>query len=150
MSATKRLLEGGGDILGPRTTDPCIPYLTGFFDGEGSIRYTNTPELRITNTDLEILVVFWRRWGGSVVRTVRGTQRHRTQYVWSVCGDRACQATADMLEYLREKRGQAELLLLMRTLKPWERDDHRKTLSDMKHVDDLEREETILASSTTP
>lgn len=145
MSATSTTLVSatdGGPVV--REGDPDIPYLAGFFDGEGMFRYQNSPEARVSNTDLEIIACYWRRWGGSITRVEQSNPKWRTQYIWSVCGDAALAAIQDLLPYLREKRAQADLVLLMRTLKPWERDEPRAELSRLKRIDSRDKEGTIL------
>lgn len=132
---------------GPRDDDPSLEYLAGFFDGEGCVRFTTTPVLSITNTDLGILAAIWRRFGGALKRSKSDDRKPewRTQYAWWVCGQRAVDAGNELIPYLREKRMQ---LLTMKTIYKTpkrDRDELIAALSRLKRIDShhIEKESMI-------
>lgn len=66
-----------------------IWYLSGFFDGEGCIVIGNNGsiQLRVINTNIEILELFQKVFGGSVAK--RKQMVNKPQYSWSAYGDLA-------------------------------------------------------------
>ncbi len=127
-----------------RPGDPTIEYFAGFFDGEGSVSYGSSPLLRVNNTDLGILLAFYRRWGGTLCRVDSNVKNHRTLYTWRVSGEAAMKMAEDLIPHLREKWAQVDLLFTMRPLPPWQRTPLRKVLSHLKHIDSDEREKKLL------
>ena len=83
-----------------------VPYLTGFFDGEGCVTLgeNGSIALGIVNTNLPTLQLFQEVFGGSVAP--RKQMVNKPQYVWRVYGESAVKAATQMLECSIEKRDQ--------------------------------------------
>lgn len=91
-----------------------LVYLAGYFDGEGSICFTNrkAPQLKakIKSGDEEVLLLFSGCFGGSVF-PVKARRAHRQIYEWCVTNTQAQEVITTLLPYLRAKRYVAELAL---------------------------------------
>lgn len=83
-----------------------IWYLAGFFDGEGCvcISKNGSIQLRIINTNLEILKKFQQTFGGSLNN--RAQKVNKTQYSWSAYGDLALKLCYLFSPITLEKREQ--------------------------------------------
>lgn len=89
-----------------------LAYFAGFLDGEGCFAYYGSPRLTAVNTYLPVLKELQVAFGGTwMMRATRKSTDHRTCYSWSVHGDTAVKTISALLPYLREKRGQAQLVL---------------------------------------
>ena len=96
-----------------------LGYLAGIVDGEGYIganagndclhRFSRF-QLRVAMCDPQPAELLADLYGGAIQIHARPAGR-RTLFVWDSYGDRAAGVLADLLPYLRVKRGQAEALL---------------------------------------
>jgi hypothetical protein len=100
-------LAGRGSVL--------IPYLAGYFDGEGCVyiqrttkRLTNCLKISVQSSDLEVLQLFERTFGN---RLAKGRGVNRQLWKWEASGKRAQAVLAQLLPYLRGKRDVAELAM---------------------------------------
>ena len=100
-----------------------LNYLAGFFDGEGCICYYPKKNGKIidfraivTNTRLEILKIFYNKWGGKITekkRTEKDVFR-KTCYNWVVWA-KECEVFLKEIEpYLILKKEKAQRALLIR------------------------------------
>jgi hypothetical protein len=83
-----------------------VPYLTGFFDGEGCVTVSKNGSiaLGIVNTHLPTLQLFQEVFGGSVAP--RKQMVNKPQYVWRVYGESAVNVATQMIEFSMEKQDQ--------------------------------------------
>lgn len=98
--------------------DTGIIYLAGIVDGEGCInivkyhkenRYRYRLQLRVINTNRELVDWIKERWGGWITSRNRGSQR--TVYEWIVTDQAAEDMLAEMNGWLIVKRDQANIAL---------------------------------------
>ncbi len=99
--------------------DTDIIYLAGIVDGEGCInivkyhkgnRYRYRLQLRVINTNKELVEWIRDRWGGWIISRERDSKR-RTVYEWSIHNLAAGELLEDMIDYLIVKRDQANVAL---------------------------------------
>lgn len=83
-----------------------IWYLSGFFDGEGCVVIGNNGsiQLRVINTNLKILELFKKTFGGSIGK--RKQIVNKPQYVWSAYGDLSVKLCYLLASISIEKREQ--------------------------------------------
>lgn len=102
--------------------DPFLPYLAGFFDGEGSIGiYRNgravsggrTLRVQLTQTatraGTQLLEECQVRWGGSLCLMNR--EMKRTAYNWQASSGAGIRVLRDLRPWLRLKVEQADIVL---------------------------------------
>lgn len=111
-----------------------IEYLAGFFDGEGCVAYYGSPRVSMSNTYLPILKEFQERWGGSICEQKRKKEEahYKPKWIWQLSGDNAVACARDLIPHLYEKRSQARLMLVMRTMKKTERDQYKPLMAALK------------------
>lgn len=93
-----------------------IPYTAGFLDGEGCVglsiargRGNLRLHVDIANTQRAVLSKLQERWGGSVSRLSRGSERRKKSYYLRVSGHGAVRLLQAVFPYLLVKRRQALL-----------------------------------------
>jgi hypothetical protein len=88
-----------------------VEYAAGFFDGEGCVQVgkNGSISVRITNTNLQTLEEFQRKFGGTVLP--RRQRANKPQYVWSVYGDAAVEFAKTILPFCIEKHKAISLIL---------------------------------------
>ena len=95
-----------------------IIYLAGIVDGEGCInivkyhkdnRYRYRLQLRVINTNKELIDWIKERWGGYIYSKQK--PKLRTVYEWYVSDEAAEHLLCDLLNYLIVKRQQANIAL---------------------------------------
>ncbi len=86
-------------------------YFAGFFDGEGCVQVSKNGsiQLRITNTNLEILNYIKNVFGGSVGK--RSQIVNKPQYTWSAYGDLAVELSQKLFPICKEKGKQLQVAL---------------------------------------
>lgn len=102
-----------------------IPYLAGFFDGEGcvTIGVNGSIQLRVINTSEAVLQEFVKHLGGSV--KPRKQIVNKPQFHWSVYGPTAVEVAKTLVEHTLEKKQQ------LQTVINWY--SHRGTLNVISH-----------------
>lgn len=113
-----------------------LPYLAGFFDGEGSVTIhingtkksprgfspNHTLQVSIGNTDKIVLDQIFSVYGGSLQKRKVYNKNHRQMYQWTIrCGG-ALRFLGDILPYLRMKRKQVEIGINFQKTKGYRRD----------------------------
>jgi hypothetical protein len=90
--------------------DNILPYLSGFFDGEGCIYVSPNGSIncRVVNTGLPVLEMYKDLFGGSILN--RKQRTNKNQFVWSVYGDEAVYFLEDIFPFSLEKRSQMEIV----------------------------------------
>lgn len=98
-----------------------LPYVAGFFDGEGHIMITSyrTKEkylsyvlhVGVTNTNREILEQFAKVFGGRIFVKKSYSPMHRTSYRWALHCGTARDFLNKILRHLKLKKVQAELAI---------------------------------------
>lgn len=90
-------------------------WAAGFFDGEGSITPTTRNRLhlqiRITNTDVDVINFFQQRWGGEIITSRPPLSRRMAYQLHFYPPEKARKLLEDLLPYLQLKKAQAELAL---------------------------------------
>jgi hypothetical protein len=83
-------------------------YAAGLFDGEGyvSIRTDRRPTVRVTNTNIEVLLWLQDRWGGRI-SLYRERENRIACYYWTTRTDETAAFLEDILPYLIIKNGRA-------------------------------------------
>ena len=76
--------------------DTELAYAAGLFDGEGSISLvrqknnrSHSPQVAVASNDLEVLVWFRKRFGGSIVTKRPRKSTHSVSYDWRLTDRRA-------------------------------------------------------------
>jgi hypothetical protein len=114
--------------------DAFLPYISGFFDGEGSIGIyrngnTNGRALRVqltqnvTPDSTELLRECRERWGGSMALMNRSAKR--PAWNWQVSSSNGVRALMDMRPWLRLKAAEADLVLRFWDQRTFARRDSR-------------------------
>lgn len=95
-----------------------LAYMAGFFDGEGSLGVWKTGRgygyfsMQLTNTNRELVDLFFDRFGGSVTTRSPNIPSNKlskkTQYIWKAYSEKAWDAYYALEPYLREKRWKGE------------------------------------------
>ena len=100
-----------------------IAYLAGFFDGEGCVQIVAPHrtslfllQLSVNNTRREVLSIFRKRWGGSIVGPHNRGLNHKPAFTWKVDARHAEKVLRDLFPFLILKRRQAEVGLKFREL----------------------------------
>ena len=95
-----------------------VIYLAGLFDGEGCIFVSRQNSGRshylgvtITNTNVGVLKLAKRMFGGSIRQNSDSRKHRTTSWVWRIVSNQAENALKTLLPYLRIKRQEAELAL---------------------------------------
>lgn len=121
-----------------------LAWAAGYMDGEGCFSlhgYLRKGEAKaarftfqvvITNTHLPTLEWFAANFGGSVSKRGTVQDHHRATWRWVASGNTAAEFTTEVLPYLREKGGQAELFLLFRSLPRGTSDQKWSIIKTMK------------------
>lgn len=95
-------------------------WVAGFFDGEGSITTPRTmngiPQIRVTNTNLNVLKFIQERWGGEIItrgldEQKRPRQKKIVYQLHFYPPEKARRLLEDLAPYLQLKKLQAELVL---------------------------------------
>jgi hypothetical protein len=93
-----------------RATDGA--YVAGLFDGEGCVRWADTPRVSITSCWPHHLHWIKRTFGFGNVRLIPSqSPNHRTAYRWEASGKNAVTFLEAIRPFLREKAHQADLLI---------------------------------------
>jgi len=100
-------------VLGKTLTEVELAYLAGFLDGEGSFGfYSASPRVAVSNCYPPVLLYLSAAFGGKVWADVkRSNPMQRRLFRWAVFGDNARACCELVLDYLFEKKPQAEILL---------------------------------------
>jgi len=92
-----------------------LAYYAGFFDGEGSIMITHrtkkhyhTLEIRITNTNYQVLKQFEDCFGGGVYKGSVINWRYKPRWQWCISASKALAFLKLIYPYLRLKKKEAE------------------------------------------
>jgi hypothetical protein len=88
-----------------------LPYLAGFFDGEGSINLGHTLRLSVGQISRVPLEQLQSRFGGSMRVQQPGRNNRRPWHAWLVTGPRAEVALLAMLPWLGVKQWEARIAL---------------------------------------
>jgi hypothetical protein len=116
-----------------------LAYVAGLFDGEGCLTWAvRTPRATITSCYPHHLRWIRDSFGfGSVVNHARGTGTSRHSYRYQVYGSNCERFVSAIRPYLREKRHQADIILLLVNSMP--RTEYRRALqrglSEAKRVE---------------
>jgi hypothetical protein len=98
-------------------------YAAGFFDGEGHITIAfmlakrktlgTTYMMRVGASQNNPAPLLWlrERWGGSVLKCTRRTDRDHETYKWVLCSRKAAVFLIDVLPYLKIKQRRAGIAL---------------------------------------
>lgn len=98
-------------------------------DGEGCLRWNNTPTVEITNKHIGVLTMLSSYWGGNVRR------KGPDVYVWSLYGKRAIRFLKDVGKFSVVKFPQVfTLLLASQTRDRNKRNDYINHIKRLKHV----------------
>ena len=106
-----------GRRLLPKTKKLLDSYMAGIVDGEGAISLLCGSSgyyqcrLSVSNTCQELLEQVHLTYGGSEVRFVKGSEKHRQCYVWYVNGQAALPVLKLLLPFLIVKREHAKLAI---------------------------------------
>ena len=99
--------------------DSIVPYMAGFFDGEGCIRIARRNNggfdflMSATQVNVEPLKVFHERYGGMLIVQRKSLQnpKHRDCWVWKISSNASKIALTEMLPCLIVKKPQAIIAL---------------------------------------
>ncbi len=102
-----------------------ISYYAGFFDGEGCIMIKKPSktcmnyilEVRITNTYRPILEKFSSRFGGTIHKGIRRSERHKEKWQWCISARMAYEFLLVITPFLHLKKLEAELAIEFQGLK---------------------------------
>jgi hypothetical protein len=120
---------------GPKLTEGLLSYLAGYFDGEGCVRFDNTPVCSVASIYPYTLEVFRDCFNGAIGSEVRHST-HKKIYRWRAYGDNATAFLSEIHPYLREKRVQALLCLEIRKTPPGStRNGMIQQLNQTKHFE---------------
>ena len=106
-------------MIGGTTVDCCEwAYIAGIIDGEGTIALARvhpqempSPELSISNTNLEVLKWIQKRTGGRIQKKKAMKANHRDAYVLRLRRSHALRVLKIVIPFLLIKKQQAELLI---------------------------------------
>lgn len=117
-------------------TDRWAYYLAAFADGEGCFRWGGTARASVTNSYPWSLLAFQHFFGGKI-RTLTRIPDMKAVYEWEVSGAEARAYGKAISPFLREKRRQADLMVMAGTFPKGspERDQCLKTLKELKHYE---------------
>ena len=102
-----------------------LAYLAGIVDGEGSISIKTESKARpytiylaVTNTNYEMIRLFEDKFGGKVRKRnwskaskVKGSERWKDCYEWTLTKNLAAKAIVKLFPYIRIKKKQAVLVM---------------------------------------
>lgn len=99
-------------------------YAAGFIDGEGCITlhrrakevaHSNSDQYQmiviVSNTNIEPLLGFSERWGGTIRKLKRYQSHHRQRYNWRLSAHRSMKLLEDILPFLIIKKEVAKLCM---------------------------------------
>lgn len=119
-----------------RRTD--LAYIAGLFDGEGCIRWNDTPRISLTSCWPWHLNWISRKFGCGSVRTIRESgEKWKTAFRLEMSAGNALRFLAKVQPFLKEKRSQADIMLeLVKYPKgSAKRDRMLDRLKEMKRID---------------
>ncbi len=131
-----------------RWTEEDLIYLAGYLDGEGCFYIGEHHKIAISCSNTHKPTVEWlhRTFGGSFMQSHRQRKaNHRLIYTWQVVSKDALAVCTSVAPYLKEKMGQAVLLIALQQTKKYaggrvpfsvlrERDRLKTIFKGMKHV----------------
>lgn len=100
-----------------------IQYAAGFVDGEGCIGFAKTrtsifPRVLVTNTNLEILNEFKKKWGGDIKPLSLKKDNWKQGYYWRISWAKAVNFLSDIEPYLKIKNRQAHAVFAWDEIRP--------------------------------
>ena len=123
--STKRRIPRVGQ-LGRNTLNA---YAAGLLDGEGCVRWNQSPTIEITNKHYGVLIRMADKWGGSI------RLKSEDVFVWTLYSKKAIKFLNDVTPYTIIKYQQ--IVALLKAIKcPYKKDrlHHLRNLSRLKHV----------------
>lgn len=110
--------------------------MAGFFDGEGCVMFSGgTIRVVITNTYRPMLKWLEGAFGGTVLEMATGSGLgYRRLFRWQISGKNAATFLSDIVQYLGEKREQAEIALALPSIPPCERVPLLVRLAALKRI----------------
>lgn len=114
-----------GSQLGRNTLNA---YAAGLLDGEGCLRWNNSPTVEVTNKDFIVLTIMQHKWGGTVREKQEGI------YVWTLYGRKALKYLLCVARYSVIKHPQIVVLFKAANSTGNARLRNIKELKRLKHV----------------
>lgn len=98
-------------------------YAAGFVDGEGCINFAKTrlsiyPRVLVTNTNLQILQDFQKKWGGDINALSLRKENWKQGYSWRISWAKAVDFLSDIEPYLKIKKYQAHAVFAWDAIRP--------------------------------
>ncbi len=100
-----------------------LQYAAGFVDGEGCINFAKTrssiyPRVLVTNTNIEILKDFQKKWGGDIKQNFCKKDNWKPAYSWRISWTKAINFLSDIEPYLKIKKLQAHAVFAWAEIRP--------------------------------
>lgn len=129
------------------TDNEFIAYVSGFCDGEGCFHIQNVyrtmdriyrrPRVQVTNTNLLVLELLSKKWGGTI-SSVKLCEKHKRRYDWHLTrSSLIVKFISDILPFLLMKKQAAENVLELAKFIMSRKPRKRYTIQDWKYIDKL-------------
>ncbi len=103
-------------------------YAAGLLDGEGCVRWNNSPSIEVSNKHRGALRLLQEKWGGTI------RDKGDEVFVWTVYGKKALKYLSNVAKYSVIKYPQIVALFRAVSSKGTVRQQHIDTLKRLKNV----------------
>ena len=103
-------------------------YAAGLLDGEGCVRWNNSPSIEVSNKHRGALCLLQEKWGGTI------RDKGDEVFVWTVYGKKALKYLSNVAKYSVIKYPQIVALFRAVSSKGTVRQQHIDTLKRLKNV----------------